>query len=268
MIHATGTVPGGKTSEVDSAYAWSREPDTRPAGTMAYFDGQFTATKSTYEGDLVIRGTKNYQCNNGEALAIKGDLWVTNASVEVTGDCWVSGSIYAFGFVSASNKNLHVGGDIITETGDIDLTAAAVVVGGQLYAGNTVMLDKSGGTVGNGTMIKAVCGVNPDKDDPLHPRWIPAAWTHKDGSVVTGQIGQPKPTFTPTLKAVHKATAWLELDDTKNLSADSVVYPNAYAERLLVRGPRDILKISGERAYIDMSGCSDKKCWCNRPRPL
>ena len=61
VIHATGTVPGGNTSETDSAYAWSLQPDTRPAGTLAYFDGQFTATKSTYEGDLVIRGTDELQ---------------------------------------------------------------------------------------------------------------------------------------------------------------------------------------------------------------
>ncbi len=177
VIHATGTVPGGgHTSEVDSAYAWSLQPDTRPAGTLAYFDGQFTATKSTYEGDLVIRGTDNYKCNNGAGNALKGDLWVTNASVEVTGDCYITGSIYAYGFVDAQNKNLNVGGDIITQTGDIDLKSDGVVVGGQIHAGHNVILDKSG-TVGNGTTIKAVCGVNPSPVASCTIGAIPSTWT-------------------------------------------------------------------------------------------
>lgn len=258
VIHATGTVPGGNTSEIDAAYAWSLQPDTRPAGTLAYFDGQFTATKSTYEGDLVIRGTDNYKCNNGAGNAIKGDLWVTNASVEVTGDCWVTGSIYAYGYVTAQNKNLRVGGDIITQTGDIDLKSDGVVVGGQLYAGHSVILDKSG-TVGNGTTIKAVCGVNPSPATSCTLGAIPAEWTHTDLSVVTGQIGQPVPTITPTLRAVHDATAWLELDVSKNLSADSEVYPNPTTPDVCSSDDlRDILQTSGLRAFIDMSGCDEK----------
>lgn len=254
VIHATGTVPGGHTSEIDSAYVWSLQPDTRPAGTLAYFDGQFTATKSTYEGDLVIRGTDNYKCNNGAGIAIKGDLWVTNASVDVTGDCYVTGSMYVYGYVSAKNKNLHVGGDIITQVGDIDLDSNGVVIGGQLYAGHNVLLSKSG-TVGNGTTIKAVCGVNPSPATACTVGTIPTTWKHSDGSPVTGQR-QPPPTFAPTLKDVHDATAWLELDATKNLSADSEVFPNAVVPNVCSSAAlTSILQTSGTRAFIDMSGC-------------
>lgn len=254
VIRAIGSVPGGSSSTVDAAYGWSVVPDTRPAGTVAYFDGQFTATKSTYEGDLVIRGTDNYKCNNGAGNALKGDLWVTNASVEVTGDCWVTGSIYAYGFVSAQNKNLNVGGDIITETGDIDLKSDGVVVGGQLYAGHNVVLTKSG-TVGNGTTIKAVCGVNPP-GAACTLGAIPSTWTHADLSPVTGEVGQPKPTFEPTLKAVHDATAWLELDATKSLSADSEVFPNTSVPNVCSSAAlAGILETAGDRAYIDMSAC-------------
>lgn len=266
VIRSTGTVPGGQTSVIDSAYVWSLQPDTRPAGTLAYFDGQFTATKSTYEGDLVIRGTDNYECNNGAGNALKGDLWVTNASVVVTGDCYVTGSIYAYGYVSAQNKNLQVGGDIITQTGDIDLKSDGVVVGGQLYAGRDVILSKSG-TVGNGTTIKAVCGVNrPTAVCAVGT--IPTTWKHADGTPVTGQANQPAPTFSPTLVAVHDATAWLELDATKNLSVDSVIYPNASTPNVCSSAAlTTILQASGTRAYIDMSGCVSGNAVLVQPDP-
>ncbi|MGN7862024.1 hypothetical protein ACTJI8_15685 [Microbacterium sp. 22303] len=265
VIHAVGTA-NGQTSTIDSAYAWSISPDTRPAGTLAYFDTQFTATKSTYQGDLVIRGSGNYQCNNGAGNEIQGDLWVTNASVDVTGDCFVTGSIFAAGYVNVSNKNLHVGGSIITQTGDISLTAGNVIIGGQIYAGRNVVLTKTGkvghaGTAAEcgalsppsptgcliGGTIKAVGNVTSP---------IPAGWTKYDGTAVAGQGGQPTPTITPTLQAVHDATAWLELDASKNLAQSSVTYPNAAVPNVCSGSAlAGILGAAGTRAYIDMSGC-------------
>ncbi|MGN8025422.1 hypothetical protein [Microbacterium sp. 22242] len=268
VIHAVGTA-NGQTSTIDSAYAWSISPDTRPAGTLAYFDTQFTATKSTYQGDLVIRGSGNYSCNNGASNEIQGDLWVTNASVDVTGDCYVTGSIYAYGYVNASNKNLHVGGSIITQTGDVSLTTASsgtVIVGGQIYAGNNVSLTKTGtvGHLGTAAECGALTPAQPAgcpiggtvKAVGTVPSPMPVGWKDANGATLVGQGGQPAPTISPTLQAVHDATAWLELDASKNLSQSSITYPNAATPDVCSGGTlASILATTGTRAYIDMSGC-------------
>lgn len=237
VIHSVGTADA-KTSTVDAAYPWTVSPDTRPAGTLAYFDGEFKATKSTYAGDLVIRGTEDYECNNGAGNEIKGDLWVTDAGIDVTGDCHVTGSIYAYGVISVVNKNFIVGGDIITEVGDIDLAADGVKVGGEIYSGRNVILSKSG-TVG--TTIKATGTItNP----------LPTGWTRADGTPIVPMPGQPTPVIEPPLDAVYEATAWLELDRTLDWGTVPVTGKCSNADI------RTELEATGDRVMIDLTGCS------------
>jgi hypothetical protein len=236
VIHSEGT-DGAKTSTVDAAYPWTVAPDTRPAGTMAYFDGEFKATKSTYSGDLVIRGTSDYECNNGSGNEIKGDLWVTNAGVRVTGDCYVTGSIYAHGLVSVQNKNFVVGGDIVTEIGDVNLAADNVKVGGEIYSGRNVVLSKSG-TVG--TSIKAAGTITSP---------IPSGWKRADGTAITPTPNQPAPVIDPPLDAVHDATAWLELDRTLDWGTTPITGTCSSA------GIVTLLQTVGDRVMIDLTGC-------------
>lgn len=236
VVHSVGTADG-QTSTVDSAYRWTKSPDTRPAGTLAYFDSEFKATKSTYEGDLVIRGSGNYACNNGAGNAIRGDLWVTDAGIDVTGDCWVTGSIYSYGRILVKNKDFRVDGDIITEVGNIDFESDGAQVGGEIYAGGSINFQKSG-TIGNGKTIKAVGTIAS-----------PTGWKHVDGSVAIGLPGQPPPTISPTLQNVHDATAWLELDHTLDWGVSPTTGVCTSAEIAA------LLETAGPPIMIDMSSC-------------
>ena len=132
VIQATGTAVDGSTARLDAVYPWRVTHVEQPAGTMAYFDGEFKATKSTYEGDLVIRGTSPYTCNNSSV--IDGDLWVVKASVVLSTDCTVTGSVYVFGTVDGSSSGIKIGGDIVAG-GDINMTSNSVTVGGKIQSG-------------------------------------------------------------------------------------------------------------------------------------
>lgn len=238
VIRSTGTA-GGVTSTVDSVYPWNVVPDTQPAGTVAYFDGQFKATKTTYEGDLVIRDSGDYECNNSAGDSIKGDLWVLRGSVRVTGPCEVTGSIYAYGLVEVLNKDLVVGGDIITETGDIDLSPNAATIGGSLYSGRNVILTKNG-TVG--VDIKARGTIT----SPL-----PAGWKKPDGSAIPTTAGAPAPTFTPTLTQVLDATAWIELGDWNSWAADAEFKTGLCT----ADSQKPLVESTGTRVVFDLTGC-------------
>ena len=101
-------------------------------GTLAYFEGEFKATKSTYQGDLVIRDVGDYECNNGATGAINGDLWVLHGGLRITDDCTVTGSVYARNLIEVNNHNLTVGADIISVAGPIKLNATGVDIGGSV----------------------------------------------------------------------------------------------------------------------------------------
>lgn len=248
VIRSEGSADGS-TSVIDAAYPWTESPDTRPAGTLAYFDSEFKATKSTYEGDLVIRGSGDYQCNNGAGNAIRGDLWITDAGMEVTGDCWVTGSIYSYGKILVKNKDFRVDGDIITEVGNINFEADNAKIGGDVYAGGNVVISKSG-TLGNGKTMRAVGTVT-----------TPTTWKHVDVSPVVGQSGQPKPVISPTLKAVHDATAWLELDG----SLDWGVPPTT--GKCSTADIKSLLETAGDPIMIDMSACDATSVTVNPGSP-
>lgn len=238
VIRSTGTV-GSESTTVDSVYPWNVVPDTQPAGTLSYFDGQFKATKSTYEGDLVVRGTGDYECNNSAGDRIEGDLWVLRASVRVTGPCEVTGSIYAYGLVEVKNKDLVVGGDIVTETGDIDLTPNNATIGGSLYSGRNVILTKSG-TVGGD--IKAQGTIT----SPL-----PAGWTKPDGTAIATTQSAPAPVFAPTLTQVLDATAWVELGDWNDWSSGSEIKTGLCT----AASQKPFLETTGTRVVFDLSAC-------------
>jgi hypothetical protein len=238
VIRSTGSVDGA-TSTVDSVYPWNVVPETQPAGTLSYFDGEFKATKSTYEGDLVIRGTGDYECNNSAGDKIEGDLWVLRASVRVTGPCEVTGSIYAYGLVEVKNKDLKVGGDIVTEMGDIDLSPNNMTVGGSLYSGKNVVLSKSGTVAGD---IKARGTITTP---------FPAGWKRPDGTAIPRTPGAPAPTFVPTLTQVLDATAWIELGDWSSWATDSDVRTGLCT----AAAQRPILQSTGTRVVFDLTGC-------------
>ncbi|WP_194395688.1 hypothetical protein [Microbacterium atlanticum] len=238
VIRSTGTV-GDATTTIDSVYPWNVVPETQPAGTVAYFDGQFKATKTTYEGDLVIRDSGDYECNNSAGDSIDGDLWVLRGSVRVTGPCEVTGSIYAYGLVEVKNKDLVVGGDIITETGDIDLTPNSATIGGSLYSGRNVILTKDG-TVG--VDIKARGTITSP---------FPAGWKKPDGTAIPRTAGAPVPTFTPTLTQVFDATAWIELGDWSSWATDA-----EYKTGLCSAGDqKPFIESTGTRVVFDLTGC-------------
>jgi len=244
VIKSTGTGADGSETTIDSVYGWRKTPDTQPAGTLAYFDGLFKATKSTYEGDIVIRGTSDYECNNGAGNSIQGDLWVVRAGVRVTGDCHVTGSIYANGAIEVKNHNFIVGGDVISENGTITLDANGVTIGGSIHAGGNVSVTKSG-TIGNGETIKASGTVST----------IPAAWKHVDGSPIVPQPGQPKPVIAPTLDAVFQATKWLEITNSAEWGSDVHTYTGLCSAAAL---KPELERSNDGRAVFDMSGCGSK----------
>jgi len=263
VISATGT-SNGQTSTVDSVFPWTKSPDTRPAGTLAYFDSEFKATKSTYTGDLVIRGTSNYSCNNSTGPVVEGDLWVTNAGIDVTGPCEVTGNIYAYGTVDVANKDFKVGGDVITQHGDINITAKDATVGGQIYSGGNVSLTKNG-VVGHIETSATLCTAAGFPTAPCKIGWVvkavgtvtspfPTVWTHPDGTVASGADHQAAPVIDPPLSAVHDATAWLELDSSLDWGTGDVQRVTGACTQSQLQ---NALQATGPqpRVFIDMTGC-------------
>lgn len=244
VIRSTGTT-GGATTTVDAVYPWNVAPDTQPAGTLSYFDGEFKATKSTYEGDIVIRGTGDYYCNNSAGDKIQGDLWVLRAGVRVTGPCEVAGSIYSYGLVDIGNQDLKVGGDIVTLIGDISISAKTAEIGGSLYSGANVVLTKSG-TVGGD--IKARGSITTP---------LPTGWTRPGGAAIPPiaiMAGAPAPTITPTLDQVLAATAWIELGPWNAWATDATVKTGLCTGA----SQKSILESPGQRVVFDLTGCGSK----------
>lgn len=248
VIRSTGWGSDDTSTTIDSFYPWYFGPATQPAGTLAYFSGSFKATKSTYQGDLVIR-EGNYECNNGASGSIAGDLWVLNGSLTATSDCEVTGSIYTRGFIDIKNHGFEVGGDVISLTGSIYLTANNVKIGGDVYAGGNIDT-KNGDGVVNGS-FKAVGSMQ---------NHVPSKWKRTDGTAVPTLTSQPVPVITPTLDQVFDATNWIELTSTVPWTTDSEVYTNQCTQAQL----KAIIASAGtKRALIDMSGCSGSEITVN-----
>ena len=258
VIHAIGTAPNGGRSEIDAVYPWKITHVEQPAGTMAYFDGQFKATKTTYTGDLVIRSDNAlYTCNN--LSTIDGDLWVVRGSVVLSTGCTITGSIYAKGYVSSSSQNITIGKDIMAG-GDVNMSSDGVKVGGGITSGGVVTLSDTGSTPA--TVGGAVTG----KTMPV----IGNKWRKlSDNSQLAGAIGAA-PVFSPALEDVRAVTQWLEIASsgvwgtptttpttTKYTTCDSAIIRTELAHPGVGRALFDMsacLSPNGKIINIDLTG--------------
>ncbi|MBW9108892.1 hypothetical protein [Microbacterium ureisolvens] len=241
VIRSTGTGANGAQTTIDAVYPWYHGPATQPAGTLAFFEGEFTATKSTYQGDLVIRDDGDYECNNADGVSIQGDLWVLKGGLVITKDCVITGSVYTRDLIDTKNHKLQVGGDLMSLQGSIALTANDVKIGGDVYAKGTIST-KNGSGVVNGSFKTAATMVDHD----------PSKWKRTDGSAVPTLENQAAPTVSPTLAQVFDATAWIELTSTVPWSTDTTMYTGLCTETEL----QTVLTVPGTRAFIDMTGCT------------
>jgi hypothetical protein len=240
VVRSTGWGSDDAATTIDSTYPWYFGPATQPAGTLAYFSGAFKATKSTYQGDLVIR-EGDYECNNGANGSIEGDLWVLNGAMRSTSDCTVTGSIYTRSLIDLKNHGLEVGGDVISLTGTIYLTADNVKIGGDVYAGGNIDT-KNGSGIVDGSFKAVGTMKNHDAAD----------WERTDGTAVPELTSQPVPVITPTLDQVFDATNWIELTSTVPWSTDAEVYTGKCSSADLM----GVMSSTGtKRALIDMTGC-------------
>ncbi|MEV7632548.1 hypothetical protein AB0N64_09080 [Microbacterium sp. NPDC089318] len=245
VIRATGMGPGGDAATIDSVYPWKITHIEQPAGTMAYFDGEFKATKSTYKGDLVIRDTAPYTCNNDSM--IDGDLWAVKGNVVLSTGCQITGSIYAFGTVTSSSSDITIGGDIIAG-GQIAMKADGVTVGGKIHSGNDVKLTNTGSTSATvgGTVIAAAA--IPTIEDK---------WRKPDGTALVGTKGAA-PVFEPTLADVFEVTRWLEVTSngvwgSASTTPSTTTYTTCSASTIRT----ELAKTGAGRALFDMSSCLD-----------
>lgn len=219
FVSARGLGPGddpsdpGSGTTVEAYYPWTVTANTSTGGTVAYFDGQFKATKSSYEGDLVIR-TGNYECNSDSHIV--GSLWVlggpsgtTLGNLELSTGCTITGSVYVAGLVKmkggAGQGGITIGGDIVAN-GDITLDSSAITLGGTIHSGHNVVLKKSG-------VAKNILAVGSiDK----------GGWTVAAGGVIDDNAAAP--VYDPPLHgtgSVYELTNWIDLGT--NWSGDAEV---------------------------------------------
>jgi len=188
-IESTGTGPDGATAVVTTVYTWQVFYPGQPGGTMAYFDGAFTATQSQYKGDLVMR-TGSYECN--AQSTITGDLWLTNGDFTVSAKCVIDGSVYVRGNANLGNgADVSITGDVVAG-GSISMTSNKAIVGGSLTAngGITTTAGKaSGDATAGGTAA-------------ITPGTV--------AGTVTSNAGTPA-VFNPTLEKVFDMTRWLDV---------------------------------------------------------
>jgi cytoskeletal protein CcmA (bactofilin family) len=241
VIRSTGTGTDVAQTTIDSVYPWYHGPATQPAGTLAFFEGEFTATKSTYQGDLVIRDDGDYTCNNADGVSIQGDLWVLKGGLSITKDCVITGSVYTRGLIDTKNHKLTVGGDLVSLDGSILLTANDIKIGGDVYAKGTIST-KNGSGIVNGSFKTAATVTDH----------APADWKRIDGTAVPVLEHQTAPTVSPTLDQVFAATSWIELTNTVPWSTDSTVYTGLCSAAEL----QTVLTVPGTRAFIDMTSCT------------
>lgn len=247
-IESTGwQVPADKIT-IDAVYPWYHGPSTTPSGTVAFFEGEFKATKTTYTGDLVIRDGP-YECNNGASGGIQGDLWVLRGELRITDTCIVTGSVYVRDLIDVNNKQLRVGGDLVSVEGMIKLNANGVEVGGDVYAAGNIDTKTGSG------VVKGSFKTPADMVDHS-----PAAWNNgatPPGAVPVDDAAAP-PVISPTLEQVYDATSWIELTSTTTWSSISApVYSPAPGTICSTAQLQSVMGVSGTRAVIDMTGCPE-----------
>ncbi|WP_194408814.1 hypothetical protein [Microbacterium cremeum] len=245
-IESTGwQVPTAKTT-IEAYYEWYFGPSTTPSGTVAFFEGEFTATKSTYTGDLVIR-QGDYECNNGASGGVQGDLWVLRGKLTITDTCIVTGSVYVRDAISVANKQLKVGGDLISVEGMIKLNANGVEVGGDVYAAGNIDT-KTGSGVVKGSFKTPGDMIDHDSSKWTNGATPPAAVPVDDNASA--------PVISPTLEQVYTATSWIELTATTTWSSSALpVYAPTPGTVCSTAQLQTILSAPGTRAVIDMTGC-------------
>ncbi|MDR7113311.1 hypothetical protein J2X03_003208 [Microbacterium trichothecenolyticum] len=249
VIASTGIVNAGQSNEAKSniatVYSWDRVQKSQPGGTVAYFDGQFKATQSDYAGDLVIR-ENSYECNSGSNIV--GDLWVlggasgnVGGNVEISTGCNVTGSIYARGKVytkgGGGQGGVNIGGDIVTQKGDIDIDVNGMTIGGSMYSGHDVLLKQSG-SVKNITAVGSVSM---------------GGWT------LTGTKTAPAavPIFDPTLDRVWEITKWMDLGASNWSSQITTEVKDACSLTVAERAnPVGLLDDSTTRLVLDYTACN------------
>lgn len=245
-IESTGWEVPSATTTIDAIYPWYVGPSTTPSGTVAFFEGEFTATKSTYTGDLVIREGP-YECNNGASGGIQGDLWVLRGPMIVTDTCIVTGSVYVRDGISVANKQLRVGADLISVGGTIRLNANGVEIGGDVYAAGNIDT-KTGSGVVKGSFKTPADMIDHD----------PTKWTNGATPPATVPVDDnaPAPVISPTLEQVYAATSWIELTDTTTWSSSAMpVYAPAPGTVCTTAQLQTVMSAAGTRAVIDMTGC-------------
>lgn len=244
-IESTGWRVDTAKTTIDAIYPWVVGPATTPSGTVAFFEGEFKATKSTYTGDLVIRDG-DYECNNGATSAINGDLWVLRGGLTITDDCTVTGSVYVRDTITIKNHKLTVGEDLISVAGPINLNATGVHIGGDVYAAGNINTKNGDGQV-DGSFRTHLAMIDHK----------PADWVRFDGTTPVPTVtGEPTPVISPTLEQVFDATSWIELtQDTTWSSATLPVYAPPAGTVCSTAQLQAVMSVAGPRAVIDMTGC-------------
>lgn len=228
-ITSTGTGPDGSTTQIVSKYERAVTYVGQPGGVMAYFSGQFKATQSLYEGDLVIRDGL-YLCNS--TTTIDGDLWVPRGGVTLSADCDIDGNIYAEGDVNITSAKPHITGSIYAR-GSVTLSAANAIVDKDLFATGGVTVEAgtlsgsahagtninvTGGEVGGDVYAKGNVAVGFNQGEVAGSAYAGGTATEKNAADVAGTLnsGSATPVADPgvpqsDLDAVFVMTTWVDL---------------------------------------------------------
>jgi hypothetical protein len=243
IINSVGTGPDGRTAEVDAVFPWQVTFEEQPGGTLAYFDGTFTTTKSNYVGDLVVRDTSSlYWCNNSGT--IEGDLYVLFGNARFSGGCRVEGDVYVAGTVEFDSSGTTVTGDIIAG-GNVSLASDGNTVEGNIHSGGNVDL------TGTGSGVNGAVGTtgDPDTGDVLaagtvtiDPKWAITG---------TSQPGVAAPVFNPTMDQIYDMTTWIDMT-TQNWNTQAT-FSNTCGNNF---NPTPLLDDASTSLLVDYTGCS------------
>ena len=241
MIQSTGTASDGSTATVTAAYPWQVFYPGQPGGTMAYFDGQFTANQSSYAGDLVVRNG-DFTCLTHDVVT--GDLWVLNGNVNISSTCTIHGSIYAKGTVAISAANTVVDGSILAG-GAVTLTAQGAVYGVDPPAAPILIASNSSIGISKGTIKGDVTA---------------GTGATVSGATVTGTVTQNAGTpavFDPDLDRVYDMTKWLDLPVDRATYGSDVQWINGPCDGSDVMSAATMpLSAGATRVGVDYTACT------------